>query len=239
VKSKDTLYSIAKKSGHNYHELSKFNSIKKPYKIIIGQKIWIGDFLIGSNKENCSILNLKNNSIKKYNSCTFFFKKPLNFLKNNIKSSKICFFNSDQLRQDNNISAIEDFNFVNNWHWPVQNKNIQYSYSTRLDNNKIEINGFKGQPVYAAAAGEVVCITDSFKKYGKLIIIKHDKNYLSIYAFNDSVLVKKKDRVYARQKIATIGLSSANNLARLYFEIRYQGKPVNPLNILPKININV
>jgi len=239
VKSKDTLYSIAKKSGHNYHELSKFNSIKKPYKITVGQKIWIGDFLIGLNKDYCSIINLKNNSVKKYNSCTLFFKKPLKFLKNNIKSSKICFFNNDQLRRYDDIFATKNFNFINNWYWPVEHKNIKYSYNTKLNNKNIEFNGFKGQPVYAAAAGEVVCITNSLKKYGKLIIIKHNKNYLSIYAFNDSVLVKKKDRVYAKQKIATIGLSSDNNLARLYFEIRYQGKPVNPLNILPKININI
>ncbi|QCO70967.1 LysM peptidoglycan-binding domain-containing protein [Buchnera aphidicola (Macrosiphum euphorbiae)] len=241
VKFKDTLYSIAKNSGYNYYELSKFNSIKKPYKIIVGQKIWMGDFLIHDNTNNCSIINSENNAIKKYSSCESIFKKPLNitnFLKDNIKSTKICFFCSKKLRIFNNFSHLKSFDFSNHWYWPVKNTNIQYLYNNKLDNKKIEISGFKGQPVFAAARGEVVVVTDLFEKYGRLIIIRHNKNYLSIYAFNDSVLVKEKDKVYEKQQIATMGCISNTDLARLYFEIRYLGESVNPLNILPKINKN-
>ncbi|QCI17805.1 LysM peptidoglycan-binding domain-containing protein [Buchnera aphidicola (Acyrthosiphon lactucae)] len=242
VKSKDTLYSIAKNSGYNYNELSNFNAIKKPYKIIVGQKIWMGDFFINKNKNNCSIVNLKNDTIKKYGSCEFIFKTPLNiknFLKNNIKSNKICFFCNEKLKKNNIFPHLKSFYFSNNWYWPVKNTNIQYFYNKKLDNKKIEISGFKGQPVFSAATGEVVCVTNLFKKYGQLIIIRHNKNYLSIYAFNDSVLVKEKDKVYAKQQIATMGLSSDTNLPQLYFEIRYLGESINPLNVLPKIHANI
>ncbi|QIQ41994.1 MAG: peptidoglycan DD-metalloendopeptidase family protein [Buchnera aphidicola (Microlophium carnosum)] len=236
VKSKDTLYSIAKNSGHNYYELSKFNSIKKPYKIIVGQKIWMGDFLIREN--NCFIINSQNNTIKKNSSCKSIFKNLLNitnFLKENTESSKICFFCSKESKKNNDILKCKSFDFSNNWYWPVKDKRIKYFYNDILDNTKIEISGFKGQPIFAAARGEVVCVTDIFKKYGRLIIIRHNKNYLSIYAFNHLVLVKEKDQVYANQQIATMGLSSETNLPRLYFEIRYLGDSINPLHILPKI----
>ncbi|ACL30213.1 peptidoglycan DD-metalloendopeptidase family protein [Buchnera aphidicola] len=242
VKSKDTMYSIAKNSGYNYHELSKFNSIKKPYKIIIGQKIWMGDFLIDKNNNDCSILNLEKNSIKQHNSCAVVFKNLLNiekFLKDNIKTKKICFFCIKKIKKNNNSLKLKFFNFSNNWSWPVKNKNTKYFYIDKLGNKRIEIIGFKGQPVFSTAAGEVVFVTNLFKKYGLLIIIKHDQNYLSIYAFNNSVLVKEKDRVYKNQQIATMGLSSDTNLARLYFEIRYLGESINPLSILPKINTNI
>ena len=152
-----------------------------------------------------------------------------------INKIKICFSCTQPLKKNNFILNKDMFVFSNNWYWPVKNKQIKYFHNIKSDHQKIEISGFKGQPIFAAAAGEVVYITDLFKKYGQLIIIKHNKNYLSIYAFNHSILVKQRDKVYAKQKIATMGLSE-DHLARLYFEIRYKGKPVNPLNFLPKIN---
>ncbi|AEO08198.1 peptidoglycan DD-metalloendopeptidase family protein [Buchnera aphidicola] len=230
VKSKDTLYSIAKKSNHNYHELSKFNLIKKPNKIIIGQKIWIGDFKI--NKNNCYIFNTK-----KYISCKTIFKDAshiLNLFKSNIQFNKIYLCFSKKLKNNNEFFHKKNLKFSHIWYWPVIKKKMQNVYNSVLSSNKkIEISGVKGQSVFAAAAGEVVCVIDCFKKYGRLIIIKNNKNYFSIYAFNDLILVKKKDKVYAKQKIATMGLSPKKKIARLYFEIRYQGESINPLTVLP------
>ncbi len=240
VKSKDTLYSIAKNSGYNYYELSKFNSIKKPYKIIIGQKIWMGDVLINENEHNFTILNSDNTILNDF-SYKFIFQTPLgikNFLTNNIKEMKICFFCNKEYKKNNVYLHKKLFNFSNKWFWPVKSKNIQYIYNDISDDKKIEISGFKGQPVFAAASGEVVCVTNSFQKYGQLIIIRHNKNYLSIYAFNNSILVKEKDVVDEKQQIATMGLSSDTHLPGLYFAIRYLGESINPLNVLPKINVH-
>lgn len=237
VKYKDTLYSIAKKSGHSYYELSKFNFIKKPYKIFVGQKIWIGDFFVDKNQCSCFIRNLNE---KNLTSCKFFFENSLNishFLKSyDKKSTKICFLNNTCLKKNDYFSKKKSFVFSKNWVWPVYSKNIQYLYHMKSKNKQIEISGFRGQSVRAAADGEVVFVTDLFKKYGRLIIIRHNQDYLSIYAFNDIILVKPQDKVHAKQKISTMGVSK-NNLVRLYFEIRYKGESVNPLNILPKINI--
>ncbi|QCI19972.1 MAG: peptidoglycan DD-metalloendopeptidase family protein [Buchnera aphidicola (Brevicoryne brassicae)] len=236
VKYKDTLYSIAKKSGHSYHELSKFNVIKKPYKIFVGQKIWIGDFFINKKNYSCSIKKINK---KNFTSCKFIFENSFNIsyiLKNyNKKSIKICFFDNINSKKSNFFSKNKSSIMSKKWFWPVHSKNIKYFYDMKSKNKQIEIFGFRGQPVFASADGEVVCVTDLFEKYGRLIIIRHSKDYLSIYAFNDLILVKQRDKVHAKQKISTMGLSESN-LVRLYFEIRYKGESVNPLNILPKIN---
>lgn len=242
VKSKDTLYSIGKKSGHDYHELAKFNFIKEPNKIIIGQKIWIGDVLINNNIDNCSIINTENNT-KKYFSCNVIFTTPLNisnFFNKNKKYSetptKICFSCNKESKSKDDLLQQKSFIFSNHWSWPIKNIPIQYFFASKLEGNtNIEIVGFKGQPVFAAASGEVVCITDIFKKYGRLIIIRHDNNYFSVYAFNDSILVKQKEKVYQQQQIATMGLSPEKNIPRLYFDIFYKGESINPLNVLPRI----
>jgi lipoprotein NlpD len=238
VKLKDTLYSIGKKSGHNYHELAKFNFIKKPDKIIIGQKIWIGDILIHKNIDHCSIIDSDDNTSNKYNSCNFILEnswKKLNFLNKNKKLTKICF--SCNLESKKNHDILQLKSFTKHWFWPIKSVHIQYFHESRLEGNKnIEIFGYKGQPVFAAEAGEVVYITDLFEKYGRLVIIKHDANYFSVYAFNNSVLVKQKEKVYPQQQIATMGLSPETNAPRLYFDIRYKGESINPLKVLPNIN---
>lgn len=243
VKSKDTLYSIGKKSGHSYYELSKFNFIKKPYKIFVGQKIWIGNFLIDKNKYSCSIAKRNEKKTKNIISCKFLFENSLNmsnFLKNELnnydtKSMKLCFLNNKDFKKNNSRLKIQSSIFSKNWNWPVNTKNIQYFYNVKSKNKEMEISGFKGQPIFSVADGKVVFVTDLFEKYGRLIIIKHDEDYLSIYAFNDLILVKLGDKVRANQKISTMGLSE-KKLVRLYFEIRYRGESVNPLSILPKIN---
>ncbi|AHG59977.1 Nlpd [Buchnera aphidicola str. G002 (Myzus persicae)] len=235
VKRNDNLYSIAKKSGHNYYELSKFNYIKKPYKIIVGQKIWIGDFLI--NQNNCSIIDLNK---KNSTSCELIFNNPLklkNFLKDTSRysTSQICFFCDETTKKKSVLFRKKNFISSKDWDWPIKSTNIKYIYHSKSKNKEIEFFGFKGQPVFAAATGKVVCVTDIFKKYGRLIILKHSQNYLSIYAFNNLILVKQQDTVHVNQQISTMG-SSENNSSKLYFEIRYRGQSINPLNILPQIN---
>ncbi|WP_261979674.1 peptidoglycan DD-metalloendopeptidase family protein [Buchnera aphidicola] len=241
VKSKDTLYSIAKKYGHNYYELSKFNFINKPYKIIVGQKIWIGDFLIDKNKNNCFILTFNNNN-KKYTSCEVMLNQTFKwskFFKNHIqyKTSQICFFYNNEIKKNYFFSNKKSFDSSEYWNWPIKSKNIQYEYHDKSNNKEIEFFGVKDQPVFAAATGRVMFITNEFKKYGRLIILKHKNNYLSIYAFNNLIFVKQKEMVYVNQKIATMGLSDTK-IAKLYFEVRYRGKSINPLNLLSKNGIN-
>jgi lipoprotein NlpD len=99
-------------------------------------------------------------------------------------------------------------------------------------NKGIDIQGKLGEPVVAAADGEVVYSGTGLRGYGKLLIVKHNEQYLSAYAHNRVLLVAEGDRVKAGQKIAEVGFSGTNT-AKLHFEIRLDGKPVNPLQYLP------
>ncbi len=97
----------------------------------------------------------------------------------------------------------------------------------------IDIEGKRGQSVVASAAGKVVYSGSGLRGYGKLIIIKHNKRFLSAYAHNDNLLVKEGAIVKAGQQIARMGRSSDGRTV-LHFEIRHDGKPVDPARYLPK-----
>ncbi len=119
------------------------------------------------------------------------------------------------------------------WRWPAEGKIID-DFSTSGEGNKgIDIAGSRGQSVVSAADGRVVYAGNALRGYGNLIIIKHNDDYLSAYAHNDSMLVSEQQEVKAGQKIATMGSSGASSV-RLHFEVRYKGRSVNPLQYLPQ-----
>ncbi|MDO4626732.1 MAG: murein hydrolase activator NlpD [Pasteurellaceae bacterium] len=120
-----------------------------------------------------------------------------------------------------------------NWAWPTQGRVIQGFSEADGGNKGIDISGSKGQPVYAAAAGRVVYAGNALRGYGNLIIIKHDDDFLSAYAHNDSISVSDQQEVKAGQQIAKMG-STGTNTTKLHFEIRYKGKSVDPTRYLPR-----
>jgi lipoprotein NlpD len=114
------------------------------------------------------------------------------------------------------------------WVWPSQGSLIRpFSAASK----GIDIGGTKGQPVIAVADGKVMYSGQGLKGYGKLIIIKHDKTYLSAYAHNHQLLVSEGQTVKQGQKIAEMGSSEAEQV-KLHFEIRRYGKPVDPLSLI-------
>lgn len=118
------------------------------------------------------------------------------------------------------------------WVWPAQGAVVSLFHAGDPLSKGIDISGAQGQPVYAAAPGKVVYTGSGIIGYGKLIIIKNNERYLSAYADNDSMLVREGDAVQSGERIATMGLDR-NGHPLLHFEIRYNGKPVNPLDYLP------
>ncbi|MDF1588821.1 MAG: peptidoglycan DD-metalloendopeptidase family protein [Gammaproteobacteria bacterium] len=119
------------------------------------------------------------------------------------------------------------------WHWPTQG-NIVSTYSKSAAGRKgIDIAGKSGQSIVAAASGKVVYSGNGLPRYGNLMIIKHNDVYLSAYAHNKSLLFKEGDFVKAGQKITTMGNTGTQNV-QLHFEIRRNGKPVDPMRFLPK-----
>ncbi len=121
---------------------------------------------------------------------------------------------------------------VTSWQWPTKGRVIKNFSAGDQGNKGIDIAGQRGQAIVATAKGTVVYSGNALRGYGNLVIVKHNDNYLSAYAHNDRLLVSEGQSVKAGQKIATMG-SSGTNSVRLHFEIRYQGKSVNPKRYLP------
>jgi lipoprotein NlpD len=117
------------------------------------------------------------------------------------------------------------------WAWPARGALLQ-PFDQGPNPKGIAIGGEVGQPVLASAAGRVVYSGSGLRGYGKLVIIKHDATYLSVYAHNRELRVKEGERVAAGQAIAEMGSFDAERPG-LHFEIRRLGKPVDPLQYLP------
>jgi len=120
-----------------------------------------------------------------------------------------------------------------NWQWPAQGRILSGFHGNNGLNKGIDIGGNLGQPVLAAASGQIVYAGSGLRGYGKLLIIKHNETYLSAYAHNHHLLVKEGDMVKAGQQIADMG-SSGTDRVKLHFEIRREGTPVDPMKYLPK-----
>ena len=120
---------------------------------------------------------------------------------------------------------------VEQWRWPTAGKVIgAFGKSGRKG---IHLSGRYEQPVVAAADGRVVYSGAGLVGYGQLIVLKHNKHFFSAYAHNAEILVKEGDLVKGGQRIALMG-SSGSDKVKLHFEIRHDGKPVDPLRFLPR-----
>lgn len=116
-----------------------------------------------------------------------------------------------------------------NWAWPTKGKII--SNFNDAGNKGIDISGKMGQAVQATAAGKVIYSGSDLRGYGKLVIVKHNATYLSVYANNSLIVVKEGQQVSSGQKIAEMGDTDSNTV-KLHFEIRQQGKSVDPMKFL-------
>ena len=117
------------------------------------------------------------------------------------------------------------------WIWPAGGKVItQFSEG---GNKGIDIAGKMGDPVVAVGDGRVTNANNALRGYGYLIVIKHSGNFITVYAHNSKLLVKDGQTVTKGQKIAEMGNTDADQV-KLHFEVRQQGKPVDPLQYLPK-----
>ncbi len=204
VRRGDTLYSISFRYGMDYKTLAKMNNIRSPYNIYVGQKLYF-------------------KQVKQVNQAT---ARNKTVVKEKTQTST-----KKQQPQKTNPPSLA--NQTLSWRWPTSGKVIS-TYSTTTTGRKgIDISGKSGQQVVAAASGKVVYSGNGLTRYGNLLIIKHNDVYLSAYAHNKALLVKEGQYVKAGQKIATLGRSGTQK-EQLHFEIRRNGKPVDPLRFLPK-----
>lgn len=212
VKPGDTLYSIAFRFGLDYKKLANANQIDSSYRIYEGQSLALKEVTIRPSKSNSA---QKSNTGSTSSSSSQTVTK-LNSQKNDapvgVKSNPVT----------PNLS----------WKWPHNGKIVR-TFSSGLASRKgIDIQGRIGDSVHAATNGVVVYAGNGLPGYGNLIILDHADSLLSAYAFNEKMLVKEKDQVTAGQVIATMG--KQGDQPGLHFEIRRDGKPVDPLRYLPK-----
>lgn len=119
------------------------------------------------------------------------------------------------------------------WQWPATGPILRSFDGDASGKKGISIGGTHGNQVRAAAGGRVVYAGSGLVGYGRLIILKHNDTYLSAYGHNRDLLIQEGDEVRAGQVIAAMG-SSGTNRIQLHFEIRRNGKPVDPLRYLPR-----
>ncbi len=118
--------------------------------------------------------------------------------------------------------------------WPVKGGIVQEFGQTGYKRYMgIGIQAMEGTPVAAAEAGTVIYVSDSFRSYGKIVIIEHENAYTTVYAHNKENIVKEEEKVEKGDKIALVGSTGRSGEPYLYFEIRYEEKPRNPVYMLP------
>ncbi|WNO11702.1 peptidoglycan DD-metalloendopeptidase family protein [Teredinibacter sp. KSP-S5-2] len=216
----ETLYSIAWRYNLDYRALARINGIDANYTIHPGLRIklagvptkqpWSAGQVTKVTPEVTPAIKVE--------------KPPAQKLSNrSIKGTK---------KQTPTIKNHTGFG-AKEWVWPARGKLLSTFKPNDSLNKGIDIKTNLGEPVLAAAAGEIVYSGNGLRGYGKLLIIKHSEKFLSAYAHNRKLLVKEGAKVKAGQKIAEAG-SSGTDSVKLHFEIRYDGKPVDPLKYLPK-----
>ena len=210
VKPSDTLYSIAWRYGLDYKALASWNNIAINSTIYPGQRLLL--------------------------------VKPTNYASQSASVSPDTSTNTSQSTissQNNAASTVNSTQSTANsknpdqWLWPTEGKVLNTFSAKKLDRRGIDIAGKLGQPVHAVADGKVVYSGNGLAGYGNLIIVKHSETFLSAYAYSQERLVKEGTLVKAGKVIARMGQHKNRN-ARLHFQIRKNGKPVDPLQYLPK-----
>jgi lipoprotein NlpD len=263
VKKGDTLYGIGLEYGFDYKEIAQHNDIPPPYVIRVGQQLKLpkadaakpsvdavivtplpkpespvtaklsGEVPLFSEpkvtKEPYSVQAMAAGKVTeivpKQPVKSTEMEKPAETAK--IEPAKAEIPSGIGTQPTGNDESVE-------WAWPTNGKVVS-GFNESASAKGIDIGGMAGQAVHAAAQGKVVYSGSGLRGYGKLIIIKHNKTYLSAYAHNSLILVKEGQEIIKGQKIAEMGKTDTDAV-KLHFEIRRLGKPVDPIKYLPASN---
>jgi lipoprotein NlpD len=221
--------------GHDYRTVAQWNHITSPYILHKGQRLRVAPSANDSKKSENDRPPIK--QVSK----TAPVKKSVT---GSGRRSKAVTSQADKPNEINSQSSQESIKYSGYsnrkplWSWPVKEGTITQRFKANTPGKSgIDVEGKQGQTIYSASNGMVVYSGQGLPLYGKLIIIKHNETYLSAYAHNKKLLVKEGDEIKAGQPIALMGKTGSNN-TKLHFEIRRDGKPVDPLHFLPAARPN-
>jgi lipoprotein NlpD len=209
VKPGDTLIRIGLDTGQNFRDIVRWNNLENPNLIEVGQVLRI----VPPTSDNPLVVT---RPVTSGTAATTTAAAPVR-----PASAAVAPASSPQ------PAATEDDIA---WIWPAQGKLI--AGFDEVKNKGFDIDGKAGDPIIASGDGRVVYAGAGLRGYGNLIILKHNNTYLTAYAHNQTLLVKEDQTVKKGQKIAEMGNTDADRV-KLHFEIRRQGKPVDPAKYLP------
>lgn len=218
VKPGDTLIRIGLDNGQNWKDLVQWNSLENPNVIEVGQVLRVVP--PGTDPNGAATRPVAAAKVE---------TRPLDVkVANASMSSAPAIAALPEAPAAAALPAREGDDIT--WSWPAAG-----SVKTPFQEGKakgLDISGKAGEPVLAAADGRVVYAGSGLRGYGNLVILKHNSTYLSAYAHNQVLLVKEDQNVRRGQKIAEMGSTDADGV-QLHFEIRKQGKPIDPAKLLP------
>jgi lipoprotein NlpD len=241
----DTLYGIAFRNGVDFRELARWNGIASPYTIYPGQRLRLGDAVprtaapaarpavpprpaptrTPSQPSSGSITGMPAPAATSRPAPSV----PVNATATPATATPVDTPSTNAATPPASASTTPGAN----WRWPASGQIVSRYLAGDPTRQGINIAGSSGQPIYAAAGGDVVYSGAGLIGYGELVIIKHSDEFLSAYGHNRKRLVSEGQRVTAGQQIAEMGRSGAAR-DMLHFEIRRNGKPVDPLPMLPR-----
>jgi lipoprotein NlpD len=232
VKRGDTLFSIAFRYGWDWKALAARNNIPEPYTIHVGQAIRF-DGRSASNAVAAAPVVAPQVSSSTSSSPSGSLKTTVISRPVNAAPVVTAPASTTSATVPVNTPVVAGARSASGWAWPTNGILIAKFSSNGSLNKGIDIAGDLGQPVLAASDGSVVYAGSGLRGYGELLIIKHSDTYVSAYGHNRRLLVREGQQVKAGQTIAEMGSTGADRV-KLHFEIRRQGKPVDPLEFLPR-----
>lgn len=241
VNKGDTLYSIAFNYGLDYREIAELNSLQNVGMILVGQTLRLPSAR-SSKGDNSTPIEVPVKSQPKVAKLMYTKQAVTQIEKiqdapeqtESVMVAKVQA--KPEIKPSAGVNGIADNNgSALEWGMPTSGTIIS-RFSESASRKGIDIAGKLGQPIVASLAGKVVYSGEGLRGYGKLLIIKHSKAYLSAYAHNDRLLVKEGQHILKGQKIAEMGNTDTDRVS-LHFEIRRYGKPVDPANYLPLENL--
>ena len=227
VQRGDTLYRIATRNGWNWKALAALNGINAPYSINPGQIIYFDRQQAASRPIATNTTRVTNTSPPKRTTAA---AKPQVVSQPSTATKKPPVVVATPpatapTTSKTSTAAVSS----KGWRWPASGRAIARSFDGKKG---VDIIGSAGDPIVAAADGEVAYAGNAIVGYGELIIIQHSNSYLSAYGHNRQILVKEGQKVKSGQKIAEMG-STATDTTKLFFEIRRSGTSIDPLPFLP------
>ena len=229
VRSGDTLSNIAARYGLDYLSVASMNDIADPYRIYVNQSLRLKKS--GNYRDNRSTTQALSNNDAQIQRQTITIpvpnKPPVPVPQNVPTKPNKTVTNNNTVTQPALILSATKLRWIK----PSSGRVIE-NFNLTKNVKGVRFGGNAGDPIVAAANGQVVYAADGLKEYGNLVLIKHIDGYITAYAHNSKMLVKSGDNVSVGQKIAEMGSSGATQ-TMLEFQVRLDGKPINPANILP------